>query len=278
MHRLHHAGLACALTLGLASAAVAQTPPPAVPASVPAVLEIRAEETRQQLQTILWSYPPALRDVIRIDPSLLERPDYLAPYPRLTAFLAQHPEVLRDPGFFFGRPGDDARDFQPLDFVAATLAGVGVFITAMTVLVIVGSLLRQVIEHRRWLRESRTQVEIHTRLLDRMQSNEDLLAYIQTPAGRRFLEFAPPATSGASRAIIAPLGRILWSAQLGIVLLMLGLGLVVVQNSLSEEIRPGFYVLASVAIALGVGGIISAGAAYVISARMGILPERTEAS
>ena len=35
------------------------------------------------------------------------------------------------------------------------------------------------------------QYQVHNKLLDRFTSNEDLLAYVQTPAGRRFLESAP---------------------------------------------------------------------------------------
>ena len=52
--------------------------------------------------------------------------------------------------------------------------------------------------HRRWSRLSKIQTDVHNKLLDRFTSNEDLLAYIQTPVGRKFLESAPipPAVSG----------------------------------------------------------------------------------
>ena len=59
--------------------------------------------------------------------------------------------------------------------------------------------IRTVVDHRRWLRQSRVQVEVHSKLLDRMTSNEDLLAYAKTPAGSRFLESAP-IDPGAARA------------------------------------------------------------------------------
>ena len=58
--------------------------------------------TREQLQEILRQYPPAVGEVLRRDTSLLARPDYIAPYPQLVAFLQQHPEVTRNPSFFFG--------------------------------------------------------------------------------------------------------------------------------------------------------------------------------
>jgi hypothetical protein len=270
----------------LPAAAFAQTPPPLPPPQVQApvaaapgaadVSPANVADTQRRLRLVLEAYPPALRNVLQIDPSLLSRPDYLAPYPLLQAFLEQHPEVLRDPAFFFGRPGyDDGPD--PVEIVAGVLAGIGVFVGIMTVLFIGWSLLRQVIDYRRWLRQSRVQTEIHTRILDRLQSNEDLLAYVQTPAGRHFLEFTPISAAGDPKPVSAPLGRILWSAQLGVVLLTLGIGLGLVQRNVPPEIVPAFWVLSVVSGALGMGGLISAAASYILSARLGLLHPRKEA-
>jgi hypothetical protein len=231
-----------------------------------------AETTRQQLQQLLWQLPPNLRSVLQADPSLAERPDYLAPYPALMAFLEEHPEVARNATFFFGSPDYNRRDPNPLEVFAAILAGTGLFIGFMTVMVIIGSVLRQVVDYRRWARQSRMQAEVHTKILDRMQSNEDLLAYIQTPAGRHFLEFTPISTDSESRPAGAPFGRILWSVQAGVVLAALGLGLRYAQGSVPEEIVPGFTVLGIIVMSLGIGAVVSAGIAYVLSARLGLLP------
>ena len=59
--------------------------------------------------------------------------------------------------------------------------------------------IRTVVDHRRWLRQSRVQVEVHSKILDRMASNEDLLAYAKTPAGSRFLESGPIDLGSAPR-------------------------------------------------------------------------------
>src|SRR5206468_1404351 len=56
-------------------------------------VDSNAEGIREQLRVILERYPPSLRQVLRLDPSLLTRSDYLATYPALSAFLAQHPEI-----------------------------------------------------------------------------------------------------------------------------------------------------------------------------------------
>jgi len=233
-----------------------------------------AQGTRNMLQNLLWQLPPNVRNVLQADPSLIDRPDYLAPYPRLVEFLAQHPEVARNPSFFFGNP-DFGRGPDPLEMFAAILAGTGLFIGFMTIMVIVGSVARQVVAYRRWVRQSRMQAEIHTKILDRLQSNEDLLSYVQTPAGRNFLEFAPTPMEREPQTN-APLGRILWSVQAGVVLAALGIGLRYAQGSVPEEIVPAFTVLGIIVMALGLGAVVSAIVAYVLSSRLGLLPVRRQ--
>src|ERR1044071_925238 len=44
-------------------------------------------DVRQQLNDVLNRYPPTLRTLFRLDPSLLNRPDYMAAYPQLSAFV-----------------------------------------------------------------------------------------------------------------------------------------------------------------------------------------------
>jgi hypothetical protein len=138
-----------------------------------------------------------------------------------------------------------------------------------------GSVARQVVDYRRWVRQTRMQAEVHTKILDRMQSNDDLLSYIQTPAGKHFLEFAPVSAESPSPAA-APFGRILWSVQAGVVLTTLGLGLRFARGSVPEEIVPAFTVLGIIVGALGLGAVVSAAVAYLLSARLGLLPPRRQ--
>ena len=51
---------------------------------------------------VLRQYPPSLAEVLRLDPSLLTSEQYIATYPGLAAFVARHPEVVRNPAYFFG--------------------------------------------------------------------------------------------------------------------------------------------------------------------------------
>ena len=62
--------------------------------------------------------------------------------------------------------------------------------------------------------------------------------------------------------------------QAGIVLMALGGGLWFVQSNAIEEVRQAILVIQSIAGSVGVGLLVSAVAAYVVSGRLGILPAR----
>lgn len=258
----------------------APSPATAPPAQAPQVIVDRdqsADQTRDRLLQILENYPPTVGRVLKLDPSLLDSPAYLAPYPALAAFLAQHPEVAHNPDFFLERiridrssfdadPRDRARqDFHNL------LGGIAMFGVFLVVTAVIVWIIRLVVLQRRWNRMSKVQFDTHAKLLDRFTSNEDLLAYVQTPAGRRFLEATPLPIQDQPRAIAAPLSRILWSVQAGVVLAIGGVGLLYVSSRFTEEPAEFFLVVGVITIALGVGFMMSAAAAYVLSRRLGLM-------
>jgi len=280
--------LALSLVTALPRPAVAQDPPFLVEVESGKVLDSNdARRVRGELQKLLAQHPPNLRTVLQADPSLLNRPDYLAPYRRLLEFIKHHPEVSRDAAYFLGRPDEwyqreeteaERKSRRAYDTLQGVLAGLAVFTGLMAVVFVLGALVRQALAQRRWSRQSRVQTEVHTKILDRLQSNDELLAYIQTPAGQRFLQSGPSPVAEAEppRAMAAPFGRIFWSVQAGIILLALGIGFWLVQRNVAEEIAPAFSAMGVIAAALGVGAIASGGVSYLLSARFGLLEKRTE--
>lgn len=239
-----------------------------------------ARDTRERFHELLRQYPPSLAEVLRYDPSLMSNQGYLATYPTLAAFLVQHPEVAHNPGYFVGEYRESQWQNDPrrqvLNLIEAVLAGLAVLTGFVTLVSVVGWLAKSLIDYRRWLRVSKVQTDVHSKLLDRLTSNEDLLAYIQSSPGRRFLESAPILADPATRPISAPVGRILWSVQVGMVVAMGGLGLLFVSSRVSAGI-PGYaelalllFVIGIVALALGGGFVLSAIVAYAISRRLGL--------
>jgi hypothetical protein len=236
-----------------------------------------ARETRERLESLFEKYPPTLAGVLKLDPSLLTNENYLATYPALGAFLTQHPEIAHNPSYFLSNlrssnvwePRDERR--QAYEMIGGVLAGTVGFFVFIVVVSAIGWLIRTIINYRRWNRLSKIQTDIHTKLLDRFTQNEDLLAYMQTPSGKRFLESAPIPLDGETKPIAAPLARILWSIQAGVVLLVFGVGLVLLSARLITEVATAMSVFGTMAIALGAGFVISAFAAYLASRRFGLL-------
>jgi hypothetical protein len=236
-----------------------------------------AERVREQFYEVLQKYPPALGRVFKLDPSLMSNEAYLAPYAGVAAFLAQHPEVGRNPAYFLERFGGEEFGFvrdaaaQKRREIQEMLAAFAAFLVFLIVTGVVIWIIRTIIEARRWNRVSKTQVEVHTKLLDRFTNNEDLLAYIQTPVGRRFLESGPAPLPGDSRPLGAPFSRILLSVQTGIVMALTALGMLYLSRRIDQDVAPFFLVTGVVALAIGVGFLVSGAAAFVISRRLGLL-------
>jgi hypothetical protein len=235
-----------------------------------------AERTREELNNLLEKYPPALGRVLKLDPSLMSNPAYLAPYPGLAAFLSQHPEVTRNPEYFLERianPGYNYNDpgHRRREDMLGVLAGFAAFLVFLVITSVLIWVIRMIVAHRRWSRLSKVQYEVHNKLLDRFTSNEDLLAYVQTPAGKRFLESAPIPMQDEAPMLSAPFSRILWSVQAGVVLTIAGVGLLYVSTRFIDEPAQFFMVVGVLSVALGAGFIVSAVAAYALSRKLGLL-------
>src|SRR5882672_5039078 len=255
-------------------------PAPARPAEAAAVPvdEQTARETRERLHQILDQYPPSVAQVLRLDPSLITRPEYLAPYPTLAAYLTQHPEVAHNPVFFIGGPGGGPQYSDMRSRVASAVEsifiGLEVLIGVMFGIGTLAWLIRSAIDYRRWLRAMKIQTDAHTKIVDRLASNEDLLAYMQSTAGQRFLTsspVAPPSMDQFTPPMGAPFNRILWSVQAGVVLTTAGAGLWLAKNGIVDEAAQAMQVVAILTMALGIGFVLSALASYVLSRQLGLV-------
>lgn len=255
------------------------------PNDVAVAPDANASETERRLQELLQQYPPSLSRVLALDPTLLANDEYLKPYPQLAALLAQHPEIAHNPTYFFEpQIRDSSRrnyDYNEPRLVAireigGAFAGLAGLAAGMTFLFTLAWVIRMVIDHRKWLRVSATHVQTHTKLMDRLTSNEDLLAYMQSPAGRRFLEAAPIPVETAPRTLGATFNRILWSVQAGVVVAALGMGLMFASRHLAEseyfaDGQVPLLIVGIAALAIGIGFFVSALAAYGLSHRLGLL-------
>jgi hypothetical protein len=235
-----------------------------------------ARQTRDRLNEIFNQHPPSVRDVLRIDPTLMYRPDYMANYPVLAAFLEQHPEVAHNPSYFIGERRYDEQNNNPrLELARGVRHAFEFFAIVLIVLTITTGivfLVKTVVEHWRWQRAMKAQSDLSNKMLDRFASSEDLLAYLQTPQGKLLTEM-PVLPQAAPRAMGAPLSRIFWSLQSGIVISALGSGLMFVSRSASEEpdVAQFLHGVGVVVLMIGLGFAISAVVSYLLSQRLGLL-------
>jgi hypothetical protein len=210
---------------------------------------------------------------LALDPSLLGNQSYLAPYPALVSFLRTHLEIASNPLYYVGEGPRSPQDHatQIVELWRDVLSGLAVFAGFGMGIGLLVWLIRTLVDYRRWNRLARVQTEVHTKLLDRFTANNDVLAYIQSPAGSKFLQSSPILLDAAPRSVGAPLGRILWSVQGGVVLMAGGIGLQVVSGRIADDAAQPLHALGVLGIALGLGFLISAIVSFMISQRLGLI-------
>jgi hypothetical protein len=248
----------------------------------------RLVETREQLMSYL-RMSPTLATVMASDPSLLANQEYVARNnPELARFLEAHPEVAKNPDFYLfadisashGRRVDALqRKLWPdrfRDNDAPLSDFIKVLFPSLGFLVLLGSflwLIRTLIDNRRWGRIFKMQSEVHGRLIERFSTNEELLGYMGTDAGKRFLEAAPiPVDFDRDRRVPAVLSRVLLPLQAGVVLTLLGAGLLGLRHSLPEISAP-LLVFGMVVLMPGLGLVVSAGITWFLAGRLGLMPK-----
>jgi hypothetical protein len=293
---VHRILSAIALTvLMLATLGVAQKRP-ATPANGPVAAvaptpndgDVRSTQT-ELIRLLRLS--PTLTTVVSHDPSLLSNQEYVSRNnPQLAAFLAAHPEVARNPEFYLfshlkhedGQPDealekavwpDVYRAQNPpssFDRVWSDLIPLLAFACGLVAIIL---LARMFIENRRWSRIFKMQSDVHGRLIERFTSNQELAVYMQSEAGRKFLEAAPiPVAFDQHQRVPSAIARVLTPLQAGIVMVLLGLGLLSLQQAGPDTQIP-MRILGTLVLAPGIGFIISAGVSWFLAQRLGLMPD-----
>ena len=283
--------LSAALLTAQSPAAPARSSPPARPAAIAAapVSERDLAVTQDQLIKLL-RLSPTLTTVVSHDPTLLSDTDYVSRNnPQLAQFLVAHPEVTRNPDFYLFTHvhRDDGSSDQALERAVwpeliqtrdswsaddviqpiALLLAFASFLGALT------WFIRQFLENRRWNRIFRLQSDVHGRLIDKFGSNQELAGYMESEAGKRFLEAAPiPVAFEQEQRMPNAIARVLTPLQIGVVLVLLGVGLFLLRNVRTEMHVP-MLVFGTIALMPGVGFIISAAITWVLAGRLGLIPD-----
>jgi hypothetical protein len=263
-----------------------------------AAMQAPSEQDVADVQTQflkLLRLSPVLTSVVARDPSLLSDQDYVARNnPELAQFIASHPDIAKNPDFYLFShldlrrghrdealervvwpdlvPPEQRPDQAPMVMHELfPIIGFAVFIFAAV------WIIRIFVESLRWSRTSRQQAEIHSRLIDKFTSSQELAAYMETEAGKQFLSasaYAPGPQVGPHMPNVV--ARVLTPLQVGVVLTLLGIGLFFLRNAGPDMATP-MAVLGTLAITPGIGFILSAGVTWAIAQRLGLMPEKPDA-
>ena len=249
--------------------AYAQKPQAVTTAASPTDQDISSiDAQRGALDRFLDSHPEIANDVIG-RPSAMSDTHYLHDHPELQAFLESHPQVKADPRAFISpRTWSEQYHRSELDELAGDLIPAAMFVCFLLAALWV---FRVVLENRRWNRSFKVHEDVHTKLIEKFSSGQDFTAYMQSDAGRRLLEWTPPVVDTASRGLPNVFGRILWSLQAGLVLLLVGLGLLLLRGQMAVSDVPPLLVFGTLGVTLGAGFILSALVSYGLSKHLGLL-------
>jgi hypothetical protein len=275
--------------LGQTIVAVPADQPTAVSGGGSPVNEAELASVREQLFKFL-RMTPRLTMALSTDPTLLGYQEYVNKHnPELASFIQRHPEIARNPEFYlFARLPNGQGNNVPYLFQRAVWPEMGrrsngvngdliAFFVFLGVVSAILWLLRLLLQNRRWNKIFRVQTEMHSKLLDKLGSNQELISYFGTDAGRRFLEISPiaaalesPRPSGLAGAVT----RILAPLQFGIVSTLAGIGLLYIRGYFEDS--EALLIVGTLALMLGIGLILSAGISWIIAHRFGLLSERAD--
>jgi hypothetical protein len=130
--------------------------------------------------------------------------------------------------------------------------------------IVTGWIVRTVVDSNRRKERIKTFTEFYGRLLDRMSSPKDFGEFLQTPGGQRFLD-----TLTVERD--HPIERVLRAVQVGLVLLMLGLGFMAAGTQVDWSDQAPLRVIGIICMMTGVGFLLSATASFGITKSLGML-------
>lgn len=289
MTNLNRVILIATLILGIAGSAAAQDTAPAAEETTTAVTSTEAVTTtagtveegadtappkssyeiRNEFSSILRQTPSEVASIFLLDPTMLSNEAFLASYPAVAEYIAAHPQIHRNPRYylaeFASRPVQRSSFDDVLEAFAIILSFGSIGFALMW-------LVRTTIEQRRWNRLSRQQSEVHNKILDRFGTSSELLEYVRSPAGTKFLESAPIPLHAERPVTNRPMGRVVWTVQIGVIVAAAAIGMLIVGAGFDES-GEGFFAMGAILLSIGIGFIGSAAVSLLVSRKLGLWDE-----
>src|SRR5215468_1887276 len=133
--------------------------------------------------------------------------------------------------------------------------------------VLMGFVVWTIFSTIRRYKTTKVQAGLQTKLLEKFGSGQELLTYVQSDAGKRFLD-------SLTMEQRTPYGRILGAAQISVILVLLSFAFLFLRGRVAGT-EEGFLVFGTITLCLGFGFGLSAALSYYLSKSLGLLTERT---
>lgn len=157
---------------------------------------------------------------------------------------------------------DDLTVNSLLNTVSAVVIGATIIICAAWIITSIVTSMKQ-------RANTRTRTDVYNRLIDKFSSTPELIEFLRSDAGLRFIEEQTVEPS-------QPLMKIMNSIRLGVSLALVGGGMLVVGNLWDRTLGDDLYTVialgGTVALTAGAGFIVAAAISYKLCKSWGLMP------
>jgi hypothetical protein len=139
---------------------------------------------------------------------------------------------------------------------------IAVMMVLLAALATVGWCMNLAADSVKWQRRLKAQTELHSRLLEKFSSANEVVEFLQTPGGTKFVD-------SISNNREEPAGGILRSTHRGIILVIVALGCLGLIVPFGWRENP-LLVIGVILLCLGIGFLVSAAVSQLLSKTLGL--------
>ena len=147
------------------------------------------------------------------------------------------------------------------------MEALGPIIAPIGILAVIGWWFKIFLTNRRIQKMAQIQADLQKQLIEKFDSAQELKMYLESDAGSKLMQSVTPAKG-------SPYGRILGSIQSGLILSLGGLALLLMRLQMPDmnaDESWGLLFIGGLALALGLGFLLSATATYLLSKSWGLV-------
>jgi hypothetical protein len=131
---------------------------------------------------------------------------------------------------------------------------------------LVGWIVFVIVDTRRRREQQKALAEFHGKFLEKMGSMAEFGAFVETPAGDRFLRSLSIEGPSAKTQIVR-------RTETGLLCLFIGITLMILGRSF-PDLSAGLIIIGAIVTACGVGNLFASGASYALSKNLGLIEDR----